>query len=250
MKEEEFIYCPNCGLQQRLEGVSCVRCGVNILAFENPQISPMVCPECGVVRQASYCLRCGRALISESQYRSNKRKGKLFRLGKWTGVGGVVIFAGFLFSSFLRFPSSSRKPSIGVSRGIEENEITEGATAGENNLSPQESYQQQSVSSTEAVDEQGAYNDSDGQQASDWLDKFIPMLQAKGLITRIDDADAYTLFVSDEWGRLSKENKNKIVENTSFAIKYFNKNSQLLVKDEATGNILAESSRKGIVLYQ
>jgi hypothetical protein len=210
----------------------------------------MACPECGVIRQAKYCLRCGCALITESQYRSSKRKHSLFRLGKWTGIGGVIILAGFLFFSFLRSPTSSRKPSIGTPRGIEQNEITEDATAGENDLSPQETYQQEPVIPAETVNEQAEYSDTAGQQASDWLNKFIPMLQTKGLITRIDDAEAYTLFVSDEWARLSEENKNKIVENTSFAIKYFNKNSQLIIKEESTGNILAESGENGIVLYQ
>jgi hypothetical protein len=208
----------------------------------------MTCPQCGMVLQARYCQRCGCALVTESQYRSRKRKGNLLRLGKWTGLGGVAALAGFLFFSSLRFPTSIRRPSIGISRGIEQNEITEDVAAGETDLSPRETYQQESVSREEAVNDQVAYNDTKGQQASDWLNKFIPMLQAKGLITGIDDAEAYTLFVSDEWTRLSEENKNKIIENTSFAIKYFNKNSQLIIKDESTGNILAASGDNGIVL--
>lgn len=249
MTESDFIYCPNCGLQQRLEGVGCVRCGVNILVYESPQIFPMTCPQCGTVHQAQYCLRCGSALITESQYRSRKRKGNLLRLGKWTGLGGVVALSGFLFFSSLRSSNSSRRTSIGISHGIEQNEVTKGVTADETDLSPRETYQQESASQGEAVNNQVAYNDTKGQQAADWLNKFIPMLQTKGLITRIDDAEAYTLFVSDEWTRLSEENKNKIIENTSFAIKYYNKNSQLIIKDESTGNILAESGENGIILY-
>lgn len=250
MTQEDFIYCPNCGLQQKLEGISCVRCGVNVLVYESPQIFPMACPQCGIVRQASFCLRCGRALITESQYHSSKRKDNLFRLGKWAGLGGVVILAGLLFFFFLSSSTSNRKASIGTSRGIERDEITEDALAGENDISPQETYQQESSPSAEAVNEPAASNDPEEQQASDWLNKFIPMLQSKGLITRIDDADAYTLFVSGEWAGISEENKHKIIENTSFAIKYFNKKSQLIIKDDATGDILAESGENGIIFYQ
>ncbi len=76
------------------------------------------------------------------------------------------------------------------------------------------------------------------------------MLKKKGLIARIDDRGVYTLYVSSEWATLNDENKSKIIENTAFALKYFGNNPNLIIKDNASGKVLVETGKNGIVVYQ
>jgi hypothetical protein len=248
LKEEELIYCPNCGLQQRLEGVACIKCGVNLFTFK--ATFARVCPECGAERQTNYCVKCGCILSSKSFYQTAKIKKILARSGKRLGIGGAVILSSALIFFLLKSPATSPNSSIGKSLGIEEDKASD--MAGETSFSPKETYQEKSTppASAESIEEDIAENDPGKQQASAWLNKFIPMLKSKGLITRIDETGTYTLFVSREWDKLNNDNKNKIIENTAFARKYFGNNRQVIVKDNSSGEILAESGEDGIILYQ
>ncbi len=210
----------------------------------------MTCPECGAGRHANHCPKCGCRMSSKSQYETNKIKKKLAHSGKRLAIGGVVILSGALIFLLLRSPAPSHKSSIGNSHGIEEDKTSDGA--GKTSFSPKETYQEKSTppASAESLEENIRDNDPGKRQASTWLNKFIPMLIKKGLIARIDDTDVYTLFVSGEWGTLSDENKNKIIENTAFARKYFANDPQVIVKDQGSGELLAETGEDGITLYQ
>lgn len=235
-------------MQQRLEGVACIKCGVNLFTFKAS--FPSVCPECGAERQGNHCPKCGCLLSSKSFYQTAKMKKKLALSGKRLGIGVAVIVSGVLIFFLLKSPTTNHKSSIGNSHGIEEDKTSD--TAGEANFSPKKTYQDKSTppASAESLEENIAKNDPGKRQANDWLNKFIPMLKKKGLIARIDDAGVYTLYVSGEWATLSDENKSKIIENTAFALKYSGNNPNLIIKDNASGEVLVEAGKDGIVLYQ
>lgn len=271
--EEDVIYCPNCGLEQRLEGVRCVRCGVIILVFKVEHPTLMICPKCDTERLANYCVRCGDALLSESRYRAFKLKRRFVKIVPWTGLGGVVVLCGFFLFSFFqsRRADFSQKPSIDVTRGIDEGETVNNAVEQEAAPSSRESYQEEDqgefTSSEEISEEETSakedkkkqaplprrpsrtYTEAEKRQAEDWMNKLLPLLQRKGLITGIDEGEEYIIYVSSQWNTLSDENLIKILDNTAFALEYFGKNSQITVIEDSTGEIKAESGEDGISLY-